>query len=299
MSGKKGPVPKANAILDERRSTGRKMRIRVHGAGFVDATDAQIDPFQKMYYDLTEEFCWGTVWARDGLPIQERSMLAMSITATKGQQPAVAQHVATALRAGWSREQIGEILLHVYCYAGCYAALGAFRTASEVFKTRDASPEAPPPQNIEPRGPEEIPLGSSELSRSVSALAARGARIRGELFGEDGGGFGAASADDDLMTMFMEAADEFGFGSVWARPVLTPRHRMILSLAITATLNQPDAVHQYVLGCRRCGLATREIGEVLLQVFVYAGMHASMTAFQIARDALGENLGDDTSAVSQ
>lgn len=298
MSVKKSPVPKANAILDERRATGREMRIRVHGAGFVDATDAQIDPFLKMYYDLTEEFCWGTVWARDGLPIKERSMLAMSITATKGQQPAVAQHVATALRAGWSREQIGEILLHVYCYAGCYAALGAFRTASEVFKTRDAGPDAAP-QIVEPRGPEEIPLGSSEVSDSVSALAARGTRIRRELFGEDGGGFPRAGTDDDLMTMFMEAADEFGFGSVWARPMLTPRHRMMLSLAITATLNQDDAVRQYVLGCRRCGLGTPEVGEVLLQVFVYAGMHASMTAFRIARESLGEGAEDDTSAVGQ
>jgi 4-carboxymuconolactone decarboxylase len=109
----------ANTLLSERRVQGRAMRKRVHGAEFVIETERQTDPFLKMYYDATEEFCWGTIWAREGLPIKERSMLALCMTAAKGQYPAVAQHVRTALRAGWSREEIGEMLLHVYCYAGC------------------------------------------------------------------------------------------------------------------------------------------------------------------------------------
>ena len=63
MDRKKSAVSLGNAVLSERRAAGRDMRIRVHGGDFVAATDTQIDPFLKMYYDMTEEFCWGTVWS--------------------------------------------------------------------------------------------------------------------------------------------------------------------------------------------------------------------------------------------
>ncbi len=288
MDRKKSAVSLGNAVLSERRAAGRDMRIRVHGGEFVAATDTQIDPFLKMYYDMTEEFCWGTVWARPGLTIGERSMLALSMTATKGQQPAVAQHVRTALRAKWSREQIGEILMHVYCYAGCYAALGAFRTAKDVFDAIDDRPGASPSPPVAPRGPEEIPLdpaGAPGLSGSFSALAELGMRIRNDLFGStEGGGYPEAASDDDFMNMFVHTADEYCFGSVWARPALSTRHRSMLSLAITATQNQHEAVRLSVRCCCMHGLSKQEIGEILLQVFVYAGMHASMMAFDIARE---------------
>ena len=285
---KASAVSHGNAVLGERQAAGRDMRIRVHGDEFVAATDTQIDPFLKMYYDMTEEFCWGTVWARPGLTIRERSMLALSMTATKGQQPAVTQHVSTALRAGWSREQIGEILLHVYCYAGCYAALGAFRTAKDVFDTIDCRLDASPTPPVAPRGPEEVPLdsaGAPGLSGTTSALAERGMQIRSKLFGStDGGGFPEAATDDDFMMMFVHTADEYCFGSVWARPALSHRHRSMLSLAISATQNQHEAVRLSVRCCCTCGLSKQEIGEILLQVFVYAGMHSSMMAFEVARE---------------
>jgi alkylhydroperoxidase/carboxymuconolactone decarboxylase family protein YurZ len=42
-------------------------------------------------------------------------------------------HVKTCLRAGWTRREIGEILLHVYVYAGVYACLSAFNAARKAF----------------------------------------------------------------------------------------------------------------------------------------------------------------------
>ena len=37
------------------------------------------------------------------------------------------------MRAGWSKREIGEILLHTYVYAGVYASLSGFTAAKDAF----------------------------------------------------------------------------------------------------------------------------------------------------------------------
>ncbi len=86
-----------------------------------------------MFYDVTDEFCWGTVWARPGLDRKTRAALALMATAVQSQIGAVKMHVKTCLRAGWIQREIGEMLLHVYVYAGVYACLSGFHAAREAF----------------------------------------------------------------------------------------------------------------------------------------------------------------------
>ena len=44
-----------------------------------------------------------------------------------------AHEVVACLRSGWTEKEIGEILLHVYVYAGVYPALSAFGIAREAI----------------------------------------------------------------------------------------------------------------------------------------------------------------------
>ena len=127
----------SDSLLARRRKRGRAIRLQVHGPEHVERTEAATDDFLKMFYDTTEEFCWGTVWDRPALPFKQRSALSLAMTAAQSQTGAVKQHVRTALRAGWSRQEIGEILLHVYVYAGVYASLSSFMAAKEVFEEID------------------------------------------------------------------------------------------------------------------------------------------------------------------
>jgi alkylhydroperoxidase/carboxymuconolactone decarboxylase family protein YurZ len=112
---------------------GEVVRRKVHGDAHVDRGYREADDFMMMFHDVTDEFCWGTVWARPGLSHKTRAALSLAATAAQSQTGAVKMHVKTCLRTGWTKREIGEILLHVYVYAGVYACLSAFHAAREAF----------------------------------------------------------------------------------------------------------------------------------------------------------------------
>lgn len=112
---------------------GEKIRRQVHGDAHVDRGYREADDFMRMFHDVTDEFCWGTVWARPALSRKLRAMLSLAMTAAQSQAGAVKLHVKTCLRAGWTKREIGEALLHVYVYAGVYASLSGFLAAREAI----------------------------------------------------------------------------------------------------------------------------------------------------------------------
>jgi len=114
-------------------SKGEAIRRKVHGDAHVDRTYADSDEFMMMFQDVTDEFCWGTVWARPALGNKVRAALSLGMTAAQSQSGAVKLHVKTCLRQGWTPREIGEILLHAYVYAGVYASMSAFIVAKEAI----------------------------------------------------------------------------------------------------------------------------------------------------------------------
>jgi 4-carboxymuconolactone decarboxylase len=112
---------------------GEIVRRKIHGNAHVDRNYREADEFMTMFQDVTDEFCWGIIWARRGLTAKTRAALSLTATAAQSQTGAVKMHVKTCLRTGWTKREIGEILLHVYAYAGVYACLSAFTAAREAF----------------------------------------------------------------------------------------------------------------------------------------------------------------------
>ena len=112
---------------------GEVVRRKAHGDAHVDRNYAEADDFMRMFQDVTDEFCWGTVWARPGINHKTRSSLSLAMAAAQNHTGAVKLHVKTCLRSGWTEKEIGEILLHVYVYAGVYPALSAFGIAKEAI----------------------------------------------------------------------------------------------------------------------------------------------------------------------
>ena len=117
---------------------GEVIRRQVHGDAHVDRGYADADEFMMMFHDVTDEFCWGTVWSRPALSRKLRAMLSLAMTSAQSQTGTVKLHVKTCLRAGWTKREIGEILLHAYVYAGVYASLSSFLAAKEAFKEQTA-----------------------------------------------------------------------------------------------------------------------------------------------------------------
>ena len=107
-------MAKKPAAKNKKSELGRKgeiVRRQVHGDAHVDRRYREADPFLKMFEDVTDEFCWGTVWARPGLNHKTRAALSLASTAAQSQAGAVKLHVKTCLRTGWTKREIGEILL--------------------------------------------------------------------------------------------------------------------------------------------------------------------------------------------
>ena len=67
--------------MPERYAEGMKIRRKVLGDAHVDAAEASTTAFDEPFQALITEAAWGNLWARDSLPLRERSMLTIALLA--------------------------------------------------------------------------------------------------------------------------------------------------------------------------------------------------------------------------
>jgi 4-carboxymuconolactone decarboxylase len=87
---------------------------------------------------------------------------------------------------------------------------------------------------------------------------------------------------------FQDFITRYAWGEVWSRPGLSRPERSIVTLTALAALGREHELAMHVKAALRNGLTAEQIGEVLLQVAVYAGVPAANRAFVIAQQALSE-----------
>ncbi len=115
------------------RDNGERIRREVMGDAFVDRALNNATEFSQPLQDFVNRNAWGSVWAREGLSRQTRSLITLAtLTALKCPQE-LKGHVRGALNNGCTVEEIREALLHCAVYAGVPAAIDAFRAAQEVI----------------------------------------------------------------------------------------------------------------------------------------------------------------------
>jgi len=88
---------------------------------------------------------------------------------------------------------------------------------------------------------------------------------------------------------FQDFITRYAWGDVWSRPGLTRAERSIVTLSVLAALGREHELAMHVQAGLRNGLSAEQIGEVLLQVAVYAGVPAANRAFAIAQQALAQD----------
>jgi 4-carboxymuconolactone decarboxylase len=121
------------AIYDK----GLAVRRAVLGDEYVTAALKSVDDFNQPLQDMLNEYCWGAVWGREGLPRKTRSMLNLAMISVLNRPHELRAHIRGALRNGVTRAEISEIFLQVMIYGGAPAAVDSFRTAREVFAELD------------------------------------------------------------------------------------------------------------------------------------------------------------------
>ncbi len=112
---------------------GLAVRRAVLGRAHVDRSLGNVSEFARPMQNLVTEYCWGTVWTRDGLPLRTRSLLNIAMLTALNRSHELAVHVRGALTNGVTEDEIQETLLQTAIYAGVPAALESFRIAEGVI----------------------------------------------------------------------------------------------------------------------------------------------------------------------
>jgi 4-carboxymuconolactone decarboxylase len=104
-----------------------------------------VDPVVGPKLDrLLGEFCFGDVWAGDGLDKRTRRVITLASLATQGRTVQLDGHLRSALEQGFSRTELLEIFLHLVPYTGFPTVLTAVSVADAVFNDIDAKDAARP-----------------------------------------------------------------------------------------------------------------------------------------------------------
>lgn len=112
-----------------------------------------------------------------------------------------------------------------------------------------------------------------------------GMRVRREVLG-DRHVDAAAAATTAFTEDFQELVTRYAWGAIWTRDGLDRRTRSCITLSMLAALGHHEELAMHVRAAVRNGLTAAEIGEVLLQVAVYAGVPAANRAFAVANEVL-------------
>ena len=116
---------------------GLKIRKAVLGEAYVSNALENVDSFNKPFQEMLNEYAWGSVWGREGLPRKSRSMLNIAMLSILNRPHELRTHLKGALTNGVTRDEIREILMQVAVYGGMPAAVDGFRVARDVFAELD------------------------------------------------------------------------------------------------------------------------------------------------------------------
>ncbi|GAA2221174.1 carboxymuconolactone decarboxylase family protein [Micromonospora olivasterospora] len=125
-------------MTEDLYEAGLAMRRRVLGDAHVDASLAAATDFSIDLQEYVTKYCWGDIWNRPGLSLEERSLINLAMITALNRGHEFKAHVRGALNNGVSREKIKEVLMQTAFYCGGPAALESFRLAAEVFAAVDA-----------------------------------------------------------------------------------------------------------------------------------------------------------------
>ena len=125
-----------------RHYRGMAIRRRVLGDAHVDRAEAATTAFDQPFQEMITEGAWGTVWARDTIPLRERSMLTIALLAATGNFEEIPMHIRATANTGASRDDVMEALLHVAVYAGVPHANHAIKLAKQTFAEMEGKHDA-------------------------------------------------------------------------------------------------------------------------------------------------------------
>lgn len=122
--------------MKTRQEQGREILREVVGDAVFNRREETRSAFNQDLRELSEEYCFGTIWNRPGLPRKTRSLLCVAMLTALNRPAELRLHVGGALNNGCTVEEIKEVLLQAVIYCGLPAGVEGVRIAEEVLRER-------------------------------------------------------------------------------------------------------------------------------------------------------------------
>ena len=121
-----------------RYEDGLAVRREVLGDAYVDHALAGADELGEPLQKLVTEYCWGSVWTREGLDRKTRSLLNVAMLSALNRPAELAIHLLGALRNGCTADELREVVLQIAIYAGVPAGIEAMRHLRKALEEHEA-----------------------------------------------------------------------------------------------------------------------------------------------------------------
>jgi 4-carboxymuconolactone decarboxylase len=245
-----------------------------------DSWDAGIAPLAAVSPDmarLTVDFAYGDVLSRPGLDLLTRQCCTVAMLLTNGSASAQLKfHLNGLLNVGGTIGDAAELLTIGAALAGFPAAIGSVSVLRDVLSERGL--------HYQPASDGVMP---DRWARGLSAMR--------EMIGCSSEAY--TESFRALAPEFAELSLRFEFGDVLSRSGLSVEIRQLVAIAMLAAAgNRTDLLRMHMVGALARGLTVEHIGEVLIQLSVYAGFPAALSAFGVLADAKSATPQDHSSS---
>ena len=120
--------------MSERYMRGIEIAERLAAEKLEEFAASRVAELAPDFARMAIEFPLGDLYARDGLDLRSREIVAISSLATLGNAgPQLRIHVRAATRVGLAKSEIVEILMQTAVYAGFPAALNALASCHDLL----------------------------------------------------------------------------------------------------------------------------------------------------------------------
>jgi 4-carboxymuconolactone decarboxylase len=119
-----------------------QFRREVFGEVMADALERPIDEYVERFWSVVQPFAFGRVWTRTALDPKTRTLVTVAQLAVMNRPVEFGIWLRNALRVGWTKDEIFEVVLQTMLYAGGPTGVDALRTAREAFAEHDRDDDA-------------------------------------------------------------------------------------------------------------------------------------------------------------
>ncbi len=95
------------------------------------------DPMMKEFLKVATTSLFGVIWSRPGIDLKMRTLIVCIADIATGCFDELDLHLQMAIRQGWTREEIQEVILQLLGYVGAPSTREAMKVASDVWQRHE------------------------------------------------------------------------------------------------------------------------------------------------------------------